>query len=158
MCHGLGTLNFQPLLNAERLPSGKQSKAEKSNVSKGTAIDIEISLGKESDLKGKYSFSGMILAPTVSEDSDYASGSNVHIEIIAENGVILSSFDTTSFPVTPPVIRNIEVPTGKIVLTYEVTIGGGSSVDPETGEMLVEPGEIETRTITREIEFTLGNN
>lgn len=134
----------------------RQSKDAKTNVLKGTGIELEVSMGKESEATGKYKFSGTILAPTISEDPDYASGSLVTIEIVTEDGVVLSSFTTTSFPVNPPVIKNIECPTGHILLTYEVSIGGGSTYDPETGESVVEPGEKEKRTIKRDIEFALG--
>ncbi|MCQ2525071.1 MAG: PASTA domain-containing protein, partial [Lachnospiraceae bacterium] len=134
----------------------RQSKDAKTNVLKGTGIELEVSMGKESEATGKYKFSGTILAPTISEDPDYASGSIVTIEIVTEDGVVLSSFTTTSFPVNPPVIKNIECPTGHILLTYEVSIGGGSTYDPETGESVVEPGEKEKRTIKRDIEFALG--
>ena len=43
---------------------------------------------------------------------------------------------------------------GTMTMTYTVTIGGGTTTDPETGETVSVPGTTESRSFTRRIEFT----
>lgn len=143
-----------------------QSVPYGTDVTKGVRVDIQVSKGAEPEIEDKYSFSGNILAPTVSEDPDYTSGTEVTITITKSDGTVLFETKTTSFPVPVNMTSITGSSKGLITMKYLVKKTVNPETDPEgeTGEgdnpEDEEPSEkpgteiIEERTITREIEFT----
>ncbi len=131
-----------------------QSVERATPVKAGSAIDLEISMGREEEGAKRYKFSGNILAPTTLEDADYASGTEVHIVITTHEKDVIFDTNTTSFPVSVNILNIVGSGKGTITMTYSVTLDDSISIDPVTGAKIVVPGTTETRMITREIDFT----
>ncbi len=128
-----------------------QSESEGSYVEEGTRIDLRISMGPEAKT---YFFEGSIEAPTVMEDPDYKEGITVDVTMVASDGTPLLSTRTNSFPIANLTYRGIKSSTGVITFTYVITTESTTTIDEETGEEMVIPGETIEKIVTREIVFT----
>ena len=124
-----------------------QSYSKGSYVEPGTMLDIKVSLGPKAVT---YKCNASILGPTVEEAPDYVAGTEVLI--VCSDEKILLETRTASFPVSAN-YDGLTASGGTITMTYTVTIGGGTSTDPETGETIQIPGTSEERSFTRRIEF-----
>ena len=126
-----------------------QSYSKGSYVEPGTMLDIKVSLGPKAVT---YKCNASILGPTVEEAPDYVAGTEVLIVLTTDDEKILLETRTASFPVSAN-YDGLTASGGTITMTYTVTIGGGTSTDPETGETIQIPGTSEERSFTRRIEF-----
>ena len=132
-----------------------QSVPYGNDVTKGTVVDIQVSKGAEPEVETKYSFNGRILAPTVTEDPDYKSGTEVKITLTKSDGAVLFETTTSSFPVPVNMSNIIGSSKGVITMTYTVK-KEVPSPEPAEGDdtSTSTPTEIEEeRKIVREVEF-----
>lgn len=126
-----------------------QSYSHGSYVDEGTEIDIKISQGPEAVT---YKCNTNITAPTTSEAPDYVTGTEVHLTLITDSGETLLDTKTSTFPQAAN-YYGLNSSGGTITFTYEVTTGGGTTVNPDTGETVNEPATTEERSFTRRVEF-----
>lgn len=126
-----------------------QSHSQGSYVELGTELDIKISLGTE---KSYYKCNTSIEAPTVNEAPDYVTGTDVKLFLVTDDGRILLDTVTNTFPQAAN-YYGLTVPGGTLTMTYTVTVGGGTTTDPETGEVVNVPGSTQEKSFTRRIEF-----
>lgn len=126
-----------------------QSFSEGTYVEPGTAIDIKVSMGA-GDVS--YKCNASITAPTTAEAPDYVSGTEVSIKLVTDDGQILLDTRTTTFPQAAN-YYGLTSSGGTITMTYKVTVEGGATTNPDTGEAVVMPGTTEEKSFTRRIEF-----
>ena len=126
-----------------------QNYSHKTYLEAGEGVEIVVSKGPES---ATYKCNAGIEAPTTEEAPDYVAGSMVRITLVTDSGKILLDTTTNAFPQATN-HYGITSSGGTITFYYDVTVGGNSSIDPETGEVVVSPGTQETRSFTRRIEF-----
>lgn len=126
-----------------------QSFSQGSYVDPGTGIDIKVSLGTE---KLTYKCNTGIEAPDVSEAPDYVAGTEVSIKLVTDGGQVLLDTRTSVFPHAAN-YYGLTSSGGTITMTYKVTTAGGTTTDPDSGEVVSTPGTTEERSFTRRIEF-----
>ncbi len=126
-----------------------QSYSNGSYVDPKTAIDIKVSLGKNTVL---YKCNASITAPSIQEAPDYVSGTEVSIKLVTDDGTTLLDTKTTSFPQAAN-FYGLSSFGGTLTMTYTVTIPGTSTTDPATGEEVVTPGKSESKSFQRRIDF-----
>ena len=126
-----------------------QSYSHGSYVDAGTAIDIKVSQGVE---KLTYKCNTSIAAPSASEAPDYVSGTEVAIKLVTDDGQVLLDTKTTTFPQSAN-YYGLYSSGGTITMTYKVNTPGGTTVNPDTGEIISIPGSSEEKSFTRRIEF-----
>ncbi len=80
-------------------------------------------------------------------------GTEIAITLIADDGLVLLDTKTSSFPQAAN-YYGLKSSGGTITMSYTVTTGGSTSVDPDTGETITTPGMTEPRSFTRRVEFT----
>ncbi|MCQ2539104.1 MAG: Stk1 family PASTA domain-containing Ser/Thr kinase [Acetatifactor sp.] len=125
-----------------------QSQGADTWLDQGAAIDIQVSQGP-APVKVTYKCNLSIDSPAA-EDPAYTSGSPVSLKLVASDGtVLLETGSVTSFPHSAN-YTNLNASSGKLTLTYTVT--SDPTVDEEGNTI---PGESETKTITREVAFTV---
>ena len=122
-----------------------QSFSEGTFLEQGTAVDFWVSLGAEPKPQ-TYKCNTTISSP-YDEDSSYVAGSEVKLKLVADDGQVLLDTTTSSFPYSANFF-NLKVAGGTLTLTYSVA---GSPSTDENGNTV--PGEAETKTITRRIDF-----
>lgn len=122
-----------------------QSYSEGTFVEQGTAIDIWVSLGAEPKPQ-TYKCNTTISSP-YDEDPSYVAGTEVKLKLVADDGQVLLDTTTSSFPYSANYF-NLKVSGGTLTLTYNVA--GEPTVDEEGNTV---PGENQTKTLTRRIEF-----
>ena len=125
-----------------------QSYSVSSNVDPGTYIDIKVSTGPKA---ATYKCNASILAPSVEEAPDYASGTEVLITLVTDDGQVLLETRTASFPQAAN-YYGLTASGGTITMTYTVTIEGEPATDAEGNPIAPEP-TTEERSFTRRIEF-----
>ena len=118
-------------------------------VEPGTLLDIKVSQGQAAS----YKYTENIMPPTQEEAPDYVQGSEVAVQLVTDSGQVLMDSRITGFPHVAN-YYGITSAGGTMTMTYTVTIGGGTTTDPETGETVSVPGTTESRSFTRRIEFT----
>ena len=128
-----------------------QSYSTGSYVEPDTVIDIKVSKGPEAET---YRCNTSITAPTPEEAPDYASGMEVTIRLVADDGQVLLDTRTSSFPQAAN-YYGLTSSGGTLTMTYSVTTEGTTTTDPETGETITTPGETQERSFSRRIDFTL---
>lgn len=121
-----------------------------SYVDPGAFVEIKISKGAA---EGTYWTNAVIEAPTSAEAPDYVPGSSVRITLVSDSGTSLLDVTTASFPQQTGNIYGITSQYGTITLYYTVTLPPATVTDPATGELVTTPGETQTRSVTRRIEF-----
>lgn len=126
-----------------------QSFSHGSYVDPETAIDIQISMGPRAST---YKCNASIAAPSVEEAPDYVAGSEVGIQLVADDGTVLLDTMATTFPQAAN-FHGLKSAGGTLTMTYTVTTGGTTVKDEATGEEVVVPGTTETKSFTRRIEF-----
>ena len=124
-----------------------QSYSHGSYVDQGTSIDIKVSQGAQ---KVTYKCNVSIAAPTTSEAPQYASGMEVGITLVADDGTVLMDTKVTTFPVATN-INGIASSGGTLTMTYQVTTGGTTTTD--TDGTINVPGTTENQSFTRRVEF-----
>ncbi len=137
---------------SDEVPEGDicyQSFSHGSYVDPGTALDIKVSQGAQAIT---YKCNANIEAPTVEEAPDYVSGTEVEITMVADNGEVLLSTKTATFPQAAN-YHGLTASGGTITMTYTITTEGTTTTDPETGETVSTPGTQERKSFTRRIEF-----
>ncbi len=128
-----------------------QSFSNGSYVDPGTAVEIKVSKGPEAET---YKYNASIMAPTPEEAPDYVAGTEVAITLTTDDGQVLLETKTSSFPQAAN-YYGLTSSAGTITMTYFVTTEGTTTTDPDTGETITTPGETESRSFTRRVEFTL---
>ncbi len=126
-----------------------QSYSQGTLVDAGEGVEIAVSKGAES---ATYKCNAGIEAPTPQEAPDYVAGSEVRLTLVTDSGKILLDTTTTSFPQAAN-HYGITSSGGTITFYYTVMVGGHTTVDEETGELIIVPGTPETRSFDRRIEF-----
>ena len=130
-----------------------QSYSVGSYVDQGTTIDIKVSQGAEPVKPTTYKCNASITAPNTTEAPDYVSGTNVTIKLVTDDGQTLLETTTSSFPQAAN-YYGLTSSGGTITMTYEVTVPGESTTDPDTGEVVIGPSTTKEVSFTRRIEFT----
>ena len=125
-----------------------QSYSEGSYVDPGTGVDIRVSKGPEIYT---YKCNTGIAAPTVEEAPDYVAGTAVTITLVTDSGQELLNTTTTEFPQAAN-YYGLTASGGTITMSYKVK-GEGSTTTDENGNPVYTPGEEQTKTFTRRIEF-----
>lgn len=126
-----------------------QSYSHGSYVEEGTVIDLKVSQGAE---QLTYRCNASIEAPTVEEAPDYVAGSEVHILLVPDGGTPLLDTTVTTFPQAAN-YHGLTASGGTLTMTYKITTAGSTTTDPNTGEVVNVPGEEQTKSFTRRIEF-----
>ena len=124
-----------------------QSIAFGTSVSKGTVINMELSIGPASVT---YSYNADISAPT--EGENYTYGIPVKVTLVTSDGTTLLSTTTSDFPVQGT-YKGITSPTGTITFVYTATTP--TTTNAETGE--TTGGESVEYTVTRAVTFNQEN-
>lgn len=126
-----------------------QSYSKDTFLDAGEGVEILISKGPES---ATYKCNAGIEAPTAAEAPDYVAGTPVRITLVTDGGKVLLDTTASSFPQATN-HYGITSSGGIITFYYDVTVGGQTITDPDTGETVVIPGTKETKSFTRRIEF-----
>lgn len=119
----------------------------------GSAVSLSVSQGEKAIV---YKCNVTITAPTAEEAPDYVLGTEVALSLVTDDGQVLLDTKTSTFPQTPN-YYGLTASGGTLTFKYTVTVGGSTSVDPVTGETVVNQGTQEERSFTRRIEFTPDN-
>ncbi len=115
-------------------------------VEKGTAVDLQISLGPKAVT---YKYDAEITAPTATEAADYVAGMSVSIVVKDGNGKAFIEASTVSFPYKPATCYGIQTASGTIEMTYKVE---HPEVTDDAGNVTTPPSE-EIKTFTRPVTF-----
>ncbi len=129
-----------------------QSYSYGSYVDPGTRLDIKVSLGSQSAAV-TYKYTDSIMAPTAEEAPDYVAGTEVAVHLTTDSGQVLLDTRISSFPQATN-FYGLTAPGGTLTMTYNVTTGGTTTTDPNTGETVSIPGTTESRSFDRRIDFT----
>ena len=124
-----------------------QSYSHGSYVNPGTAMEIRVSKGPETNT---YKCNTNIAVLTGEEAPDYVAGTPVIVTLITDQGDILLETTTAAFPI-PAKFSGINCSGGTVTLVY--TVKGEPTVNAETGETV--PGEDIEKVVHRRIEFTV---
>ena len=128
-----------------------QSYSTGSYVEPDTVMDIKVSKGPEAET---YKCNASIMAPTPEEAPDYTAGMEVLVRLVTDDGQVLLDTRTSSFPQAANYF-GLTSSGGTLTMSYTVTTEGTTTTDPETGETVTLPGEIQEKSFSRRIEFTL---
>lgn len=126
-----------------------QSYSVGSYVEAGTLVDISISLGP---IQATYKFTDTISAPTPEEDPKYRSGTMVTVTLMADDGTLLLSTQTASFPIQQQNITGIKCETGYILFQY-VNTTEATTVTNEDGTVTTIDASVENKEIRRAVQF-----
>lgn len=118
-------------------------------VATGTTVDISVSIGP---IQSTYKFNDTIMAPTESEDPKYRSGTMVTVTLLSDDGTVLLSTQTNSFPIAMQNITGIKSPTGMLIFQY-VNPGETSTVTNEDGSVTTQETSPENKEIKRAVSF-----
>jgi len=126
-----------------------QSYSKDTYLDAGEGVEIMVSKGPES---ATYKCNTGIEAPTSAEAPDYVAGTPVRITLVTDAGKPLLDTTVSTFPLA---INHYGIASsgGTLTFYYEVTVGGQTTTDPNTGETVVTTGTKETKSFTRRIEF-----
>jgi len=126
-----------------------QSYSKDTYLDEGEGVEIMVSKGPES---ATYKCNAGIEAPTSAEAPDYVAGTPVRITLVTDAGKPLLDTTVSTFPLATN-HYGITSSGGTLTFYYEVTVGGQTTTDPNTGETVVTTGTKETKSFTRRIEF-----
>ncbi|MCR4850776.1 MAG: Stk1 family PASTA domain-containing Ser/Thr kinase [Lachnospiraceae bacterium] len=126
-----------------------QSYAPGTYLDAGSKVDISISIGP---IQSTYKFTDTIMAPTASEDPNFKLGTMVTITMTADDGTVLLSTQTSSFPIAEQNITGIKSESGTILFQY-INQGESSVVTNEDGTTTTVEGESESKEIKRSVTF-----
>ena len=118
-------------------------------VDEGTRVDVSVSIGP---VESTYMFTETVSEPTIEEDPNYRGGTMVTVTIIAEDGTVLYSTQTSSFPIPQLNITGIKSPIGTVVFQY-MNQGEASTVTNEDGTVTTVEGTSEYKEVKRFISF-----
>ncbi len=121
-----------------------QSYPVGSYIEKNVTVNLQISKGAK---PSTYYFKGEIMAPTVEEAPEYQSGDVVDISLVTEEGKILLSTTTSSFPISLD-YAGITSAKGTITMTYYFTI-----VETPATETTAAVTKDAYKSFTREVSF-----
>ncbi|MBR6909932.1 MAG: PASTA domain-containing protein, partial [Lachnospiraceae bacterium] len=116
-------------------------------VEKGTAVDLQISLGPKAVT---YKYEAEIAAPSATEAPDYVSGVTVSFVVKDGNGKAFIEASTVSFPYKPATCYGITPAEGTIEFTYDV-VKQTESTDAEGNKVINTTTE--KKTFTRPVTF-----
>ena len=122
-----------------------QSYPVGSYIEKDVAVNLQVSKGEK---PATYFYKANIDAPTVAEAPQYRAGDVVDVSLVTEDGKILLSTATSSFPVLAD-YSGITVPTGVITITYYYE----EVIEPAT-ETTPAVIEKKSESFTRSVEFS----
>ena len=126
-----------------------QSYAPGTYLDAGSRVDISISIGP---IQTTYKFTDTITAPTASEDPNFKLGTMVTITMSADDGTVLLSTQTSSFPISEQNITGIKSSSGTILFQY-VNQGESSVITNEDGTTTTVEGQTESKEIRRSVTF-----
>lgn len=126
-----------------------QSEEPGTFVESGTKINYSVSIGP---VEATFKFNDPITEPTPAEDPNYKPGTMVTVTMVAEDGTVLLSTQSSSFPIPQPNITGIKSATGTIVYQY-VNQSESSTVDNGDGTYTTIEGNTQTMEIHRPIVF-----
>ncbi len=126
-----------------------QSVPSGTYVDAGTKIDLSVSIGP---IMSTYKFTDSITAPTMTEDPNYRSGTLVSVSLFADDGTLLLSTQTSSFPMPEQNITGIKSANGVLLFQY-VNVGESLSVTNDDGTVTTVEGSTESKEITRPVTF-----
>ena len=118
-------------------------------VEAGTKVDINISIGPA---EATYKFEDTISEPTSAEDPNYKSGTLVTVSLFSDDGTLLMSTQTDSFPLPQQSITGIKSSTGYVKLQY-VNQGESSTVTNDDGTITTTEGTTENKEFSRPVTF-----
>lgn len=118
-------------------------------VDEGTRVDISVSIGP---VESTYMFVEAVNGPTIEEDPNFKGGTMVTVTIIAEDGTVLYSTQTSSFPIPQLNITGIKSPIGTIVFQY-INQGEASTITNEDGTVTTVEGFSENKEVHRFVSF-----
>ena len=127
-----------------------QSLEPGSFADEGTKVDISISLGPVGD---SYRFNDVIQGPTIEEDPNFRAGTLVNVTLTAEDGTVLISTQSASFPIPAQNITGIKAAQGVLLLQY-INQGESITITNDDGTTTTIEGSTETKEIPRLIVFT----
>ena len=122
-----------------------QSYPVGSYIEKNVSVNLQVSKGEK---PATYFYKANIDAPTVAEAPQYRAGDVVDVSLVTEDGKILLSTATSSFPVLAD-YSGITVPTGVITITYYYE----EVIEPAT-ETTPAVTEKKSKSFTRSVEFS----
>ncbi len=134
--------------HSNTIPVGQicyQSYAEGSYVDRSTVVDLQVSKGYS---PSTYSYKAAIGAPTPAEAPEYQAGSVADVSLVTEEGKVLLSTTTSTFPVSVD-ITGITSPRGTISIMYHYLIV--ESPATETSAAVTKDGY---KMVTRQVFFT----
>ncbi|MBR5798616.1 MAG: PASTA domain-containing protein, partial [Lachnospiraceae bacterium] len=126
-----------------------QSYSVGAYVEKDTVVDVQVSLGP---VLATYKFQGDITAPTPEEDPAYKPGTPVNVTLMADDGTMLLSTQTTSFPIPQQNITGIPINTGYILYQY-TNVTETITVTNEDGSVNTIEGSIRNMEFSRPVSF-----
>ena len=126
-----------------------QSYSVGAYVEKDTVVDVQVSLGP---VLATYKFQGDITAPTPEEDPAYKPGTPVNVTLMADDGTMLLSTQTTSFPIPQQNITGIPINTGYILYQY-TNVTETITVTNEDGSVNTIEGSIQNMEFSRPVSF-----
>ncbi len=126
-----------------------QSYSVGAYVEKDTVVDVQVSLGP---IQATYKFQGDITAPTPEEDPAYKPGTPVTVTLMADDGTMLLSTQTTSFPIPQQNITGISINTGYILYQY-TNVTETITVTNEDGSVNTIEGSIQNMEFSRPVSF-----
>ncbi|MCR4989283.1 MAG: Stk1 family PASTA domain-containing Ser/Thr kinase [Lachnospiraceae bacterium] len=115
----------------------------------GSKVNISISLGP---IQSTYKFTDTIQAPTAAEDPNFKLGTTVTVTMTADDGTVLLSTQTSSFPISEQNITGIKSESGTILFQY-INQGESSVVTNADGNTVTVEGQSETKEIKRQVSF-----
>ena len=121
-----------------------QSYPVGSYIEKNVSVNLQISKGEK---PATYAYKANIEAPTAAEAPGYKEGDVVEVSLVTEDGKILLSTSTSSFPIAAD-YAGITASKGTITMTYSYI------VVPETSAGTAGEPETKTASFIRTVEFT----
>ncbi|MBQ8816323.1 MAG: Stk1 family PASTA domain-containing Ser/Thr kinase [Lachnospiraceae bacterium] len=121
-----------------------QSYPVGSYIEKNVSVNLQISKGAK---PSTYYFKGEIAAPTATEAPEYKNGDVVDVSLVTEDGKILLSTSTSTFPISAD-YSGMVVSKGTVTMTYyyEVVVTPATETTPAVTEK-------RSKSFTREVTF-----
>lgn len=130
-----------------------QSYPVGSYIEKNVSVNLQVSIGEK---PATYYYKGEIAAPSSLEAPEYKSGDVVEVNFVTEDGKILLSTTTSTFPIKVD-CEGISASRGTITMKYSYEVAVESTEQTETSEsseQVTVKTEKKSKTFTRTVEFT----
>lgn len=130
-----------------------QSYPVGSYIEKSVSVNLQVSIGEK---PATYYYKGEIAAPSSLEAPEYKSGDVVEVSLVTDDGKILLSTTTSTFPIKVD-CEGISASKGTITMkySYEVAVESTEQAGTTEGsEQVTVKTEKKSKTFTRTVEFT----